>query len=547
MTIRFATRSAALAVFLGGAVAVRADVKLPVIFGDHMVLQQDTKLPVWGTADAGEKVKVTLGDRSGEATAGADGKWMVELPATPTSSEPLVLTVEGKNKLEYKDVLVGDVWVCSGQSNMEWSLQSAHNGKEVREKATDGQIRLFRIPHIAKIKPQEDVVGKWEVCSPQSVPGFSAVGYFFGKDLRDELKRPIGLIQSAWGGTPAQSWTPIEGLRKDPDLKGYVDSYDNSVANFDAAMAKYPAEEAKYKEDLAAWEKEIAPKFNPVLEAWKKEAAAAKAANQPVPEQPKPERPKPVAPKDPNGGGGSPAALYNGMIAPLIPYAIKGAIWYQGESNAGQAAQYKVLFGRMITEWREKWGQGNFPFLFVQLAAFGKNADNDTWPDLRESQRKTLELPATGMAVALDIGNATDIHPQDKLDVGKRLALAARHVAYGQDLVYSGPVYESMKVDGNKAVVSFTHTGGGLIIGTAPWRPANAKALPTDRLVGFQIAGEDNKWVDAEAAIDGKTVVVSSPQVEKPTAVRYGWSNSPEVNLYNKEGLPAGPFNSTKK
>jgi sialate O-acetylesterase len=547
MTMRFAMRGTALAVFLGGVAPVMADVKLPAIFGDHMVLQQDTKLPVWGTADAGEKVKVTLGDRSGEATAGDDGKWQVDLPATPTSAEPLVLTVEGKNKIEYKDVLVGDVWVCSGQSNMEWSVQSSHNAATTKEKATDGQIRFFRIPHIAKIKPQDDVIGKWEVCAPETVTGFSAVGYFFGKDLRAEFKRPIGLIQSAWGGTPAQSWTPIEGLRKDAELKGYVESHENSVANFDAAMAKFPAEEAKYKEDLAVWEKEVGAKFAPILEAWKKEAAAAKAANQPVPEQPKPEKAKPSAPKNPHGGGGSPAALYNGMIAPLIPYAIKGAIWYQGESNAGNAAQYKVLFGRMITEWREKWGQGNFPFLFVQLAAFGKNTDNDTWPDLRESQRKTLELPATGMAVALDIGDAIDIHPRDKEDVGRRLALAARHVAYGQELVYSGPVYESVKIDGNKAVVNFTHTGGGLIIGSAPWVSPTAKALPTDKLLGFQIAGEDNKWVDAEATIEGNTVVVTSAQVEKPAAVRYGWLNTPEVNLYNKEGLPAGPFNSTKK
>jgi len=533
-----ATRVLALAILIGGATALRADVKLPAIFGDHMVLQQDSRLPVWGTAEAGEKVSVSIAGKTAETTAGSDGKWRVELPALPVGSEPATLIVTGKNSLTFNDVLVGDVWICSGQSNMEFSLGSNEKVE------TDPQLRFFHIPHTAKIAPQTDVAGKWEVCDAKTAASFSAVGYYFGHELRSVLKRPIGLIESSWGGTPAQAWTPIEGLKKDAELKEYADSYDASVANFAKAEAAYPAALAKYQEEDATWQKEVGATYLPQLDAWKKGAAEAKAAGKEAPPQPKPAQPRPVAPRDPNGGGGSPAALYNGMIAPLIPYAIKGVIWYQGESNAGKAVQYKTLFGRMISQWRENWGQGDFPFLFVQLAAFGKNGDADTWPFLRESQLKTLALPKTGMASAVDVGDPGNIHPKDKKDVGLRLALAARHIAYGEDVVFTGPIYESMKVDGNTVRVKFTEMGGGLVIGTAPWHAASVMPLPADKLVGFAVAGEDKKWSEADAKIDGDIVAVSSAEVTKPVAVRYAWHNSPEGNLYNKEGLPASPFRS---
>lgn len=532
------------ALCLGGGGWVRADVKMPSVFGDHMVLQQEAGLPVWGTADAGEKVTVTVGNKSASATAGADGKWMVKLSPLPAESAPVTMTVAGKNTLTFSDVLVGDVWVCSGQSNMEFGLKQAHNAQDEVPKASDPQLRLFHVPKKSTLDPQTDVVAKWEICTPETILNFSAVGYFFGRDLRATLKRPIGLIETDWGASTAQAWTSLSGLQKDAELSHYVVDHDKMVADFPAASAAYPGLLAAYQADLAAWEKEVGAAYRPLFEAWQKEDAAAKAAGQPSPRQPVLARPKPLPPVEPYGNNKTPTTLFNGMVAPLIPYGIKGAIWYQGESNASSAGaiEYRTLFGRMITDWREKWNEGDFPFLFVQLAGYGGNGPRDTWPVLRESQLKTLALPNTGMASAVDIGDARNIHPQDKLDVGLRLALAAKHVAYGQQVVYSGPIYDSMKVEGSAIRVSFTQTGGGLIIGTAPWKPATAAPLPTDQLVGFAIAGADQNWLPAEAKIEGNTVVVSSAQVPQPVAVRYAWVNSPVCNLYNKENLPASPF-----
>ena len=337
--------------------------------------------------------------------------------------------------------------------------------------------------------------------------GFSAAGYFFGRDLRQKLQRPVGLIGSYWGGTPAQAWTSLEALQKDAELQHYVKDVQQARANVPQATAAYPAQMDAYKAAMKAW-------------ADKKRADPTFAERVPQP------------PPTPDGGQRVPANLYNGMIAPLIPYAIKGALWYQGEANAGAAAEYRVLFARMITDWRERWAEGDFPFIFVQLAGYEVNRGtvpaaswakmteltNETWPYLRDAQAKTLALPNTGMATAIDIGNPNNIHPTDKEDLGKRLELLALHIAYGEDLVDSGPMYKSMTVDGNSVRLSFTETGGGLVIGKAPWvAPApDGRPIPTDKLRGFTIAGADQKWVPAEAKIEGKHVVVSSPQVPAP-------------------------------
>jgi sialate O-acetylesterase len=519
-----------------------ADVKMPAIFGDHMLLQQDIKIPVWGWADAGEAVTVSIGNRSGKTVAGADGKWRVNLEPLPSNAAPQTLTVAGKNNLKFEDVLVGDVWVCSGQSNMEFGLGGSHSGREDQPKASDPQIRLFRVPHTDRAEPQADVNAKWEVCTPQTAGGFSAVAYYFAREIKQSLNnRPIGLIGTYWGGTPAQSWVSLSGLQKDPPFTGYIQQSKKDLDYYLANKDAYPQLVADYEAARNKWNAEIKPTYDPILKAWTEEVSKAKAAGLPLPPKPSPSTPEPQAPRSPNPTPGHAASLFNGMIAPLIPFAIKGAIWYQGESNAGNATEYRTLFPRLISDWREKWGQGDFPFLFVQLAGFGGGPGKDSYPLLREAQLQTLALPNTGMAVAMDIGEEKDIHPKDKKDVGLRLAQAAKSVAYGQNVVLSGPMYDSMKVEGNKIRLTFKHVGSGLTIGAAPWSPSGPP-VPAAELQGFIIAGADNNFVPAKAAIEGNSVVVWSDQVSAPVAVRYGWAGFTALNLYNKEGLPASPF-----
>ena len=516
---------------LGLAGPVWGDVKLPAIFGDHMVLQGGVKLPIWGTADAGEKVTVTVGSETGSATAGADGKWQVALAPLTTSTTPVKVTVAGKNTLTFSDVLVGDVWVCSGQSNMEFGLGMEYNAKDEIPKANVPLVHLFLVPKVNSLTPQADIAAApkqyplqahWVVCTPENVinvggwNGFSAVGYYFGREIQKTTGQPVGLIGTYWGGTPAQSWTSLEKLQADPTLKHYADDLTKTRADYPQAVANQPAAQAAYVTNLAKWKQDnglTAASTHADINA-----ANAKDRAQGLPQMPGPPRP-------PDGGAHTPTCLYNGMIAPLIPYAIKGAIWYQGESNSGQV-EYRTLFSAMITDWRARWGEGDFPFLFVQLAKY--TDPNPGFAIIREAQVKTLALPNTGMASAVDIGDEKNIHPTDKSDVGLRLALAAKHVAYGQDLVYSGPVFEKEQIEGGAIRVSFTQVGGGLVIGTPPWTapvPAPAPNAPptpaaqplsTTSLAGFTIAGADMNWVPADAKIDGNDVVISSAQVPQP-------------------------------
>jgi sialate O-acetylesterase len=551
----------ALAAALIGAVsaasALHADVKLPAIFGDHMVLQEGKTLPVWGTADPNEPVTVTVGAETGHATADASGKWRVDLKPLAPSATPLTVTVQGKNTVTFTDVLVGEVWICSGQSNMEFGIGNDYRGAATIAQANDPGLHLFLVPHATALEPQGEIAkatpnspaGKWQVVTPALMHavwgwnGFSAVGFYFGKEIHEKTGKPVGLIGTYWGGTPAQAWTSISGLEKDPALKHYVDAHNKAVADLPAATAAYPGKMAEYKTALTAWESNGGKVYEDQMKAWTQAAKQALAANQPPPPKPVPPSPQPRAPVTADGGQNAPANLYNGMIAPLLPFAIEGAIWYQGESNAGNGAEYRILFARMIKDWREKWGEGDFPFFWVQLACFKAGAVQN-WPFLREAQAETLSLPNTGMATAIDVGNPNDIHPADKVDVGHRLALAAEHVAYGDNIVYSGPTYDAMQVKGNAVSISFKDEGGGLVIGQAPWTPPGAAPVPTDHLTGFTIAGADQKFVPADAKIDGSNVIVSSAQVSAPVAVRYDFANSPDPlgNLYNKDGLPAFPF-----
>lgn len=520
-----------------------AEVKLPAIFGDHMVLQEQKTIHIWGTADPGERIRVLLGKDHAKAKADTQGKWRVNMKALKSGTEALTLTIAGKNIITFTDVLVGDVWVASGQSNMAFDIKSASTGAEAIKSANQPLIRLFTVPRLTSINPQSDIgpiqngsQGKWLVCTPESLAsGFSAVAYFFGRDIERFTGKPVGLIHSSWGGTPAEAWTSLEGLAKDAILAKYLDQHKKLLAGYDAASAAYPQVLADFKAKDAEWNQVSKPINDAAMKQWHAQADAASVAGQPEPPFPHlvPEPQKP----DLAGGAGHPTALFNGMIAPLIPYAIKGAIWYQGEANGSRGTEYRVLFPRMIDSWREKWGEGDFPFLFVQLPDF-----NSPWGLLREAQLKTLSLPNTGMVVAIDVGTPKNVHPPYKETVGDRMALVGEHVAYGKDLVYSGPIYKSMHIEDSAIRITFDQIGSGLIIGSAPVKGRDMATVSTSELQTFTIAGADRQWFSAEAKIDGDTVVVSSPQVKTPVAVRYGWDPPPVCNLYNKDGLPASPF-----
>jgi sialate O-acetylesterase len=526
-----------------GSSNASASVRMPAIFGDHMVLQEKSKLPIWGWASHEEKITVIFKGQKQTTIAEADGTWRVDLDPVDPTSDAGILTITGRDStLSFTDVLVGDVWIASGQSNMEFGIQTDKRAKEAIAGATDSQIRFFFVPWATALQPEPDIGppvpssplnGKWVVCSPETMGanwawhGFSAVGYYFAMEIRHSTGHPVGMIAAYKGGTPAQAWTSISALEKDKTLAHYVVEHQRILDHFTEAQADYSKEKADYEVNI---------------KRWNAEAQQAKNIGQMMPASSAPK-----APIQPDGGYSAPANLFNGMVAPLIPYAIKGIIWYQGESNAdkmAQAIEYATLFPRMISDWRERWGQGNFPFLFVQLPNFNapaKTPSEGIWPWLREAQLKTLSLPNTGMAVTIDIGDPGTIHPTDKWYVAQRLALAARHVAYGQDLVYSGPIYDSMTVEENNIRIKFKDLGSGMTLASSP--AANGEILPAStELTGFGIADANQNFVWAKAVLDGDTVVVSSDKIDHPVAVRYDWAQNPSGNLYNKQGLPASPF-----
>jgi sialate O-acetylesterase len=478
-----------------------AEVKPSSLFSHNAVLQQGVAVPVWGTANDGEKVTVGFRNQTVSAIA-KNGRWLVRLKPLKAGG-PFTMTITGESSIVLTNILVGEVWLCSGQSNMEFPLARAANAQQVIPTSTDSQLRLFTVPRAASDEPRTETGGVWKQSGPETATNFSAVAWFFGRDLRRARQVAVGLIHSSVGGTPAEAWTSRATLEAEPELKRILDRYAETVRNFDQekAVAQHQAALEKHKEAVAQ----------------------AKAEGK---EPPRPPR----APENPLRTNRRPCGLYNAMIAPLEPYAMAGAIWYQGESNSGRAAEYRRLFPAMIKNWREAWGQGNFPFLFVQIAP-----EKDMTPEIREAQLLTWQtVPRTAMAVITDVGEDQDIHPTKKEPVGKRLALAARAVAYGENLEYSGPVYRALAVKGSSAVLSFTHVGGGL----------EAK---DGELRGFTLAGEDGNFAPATARLDGARVVVSNPAVTKPVAVRYGWAHTPDVNLYNKDGLPATPFRTDLK
>ncbi len=517
------------------------DVKLPAIFGDHMVLQQHQTLPIWGTAKPGQVVTVTLGTRIGKATADANGNWRVDLQAIPANGRSLTLVVSGVGTRVINDVLAGDVWLCAGQSNMAFPLAESEGAEYEVPEANRDQVRMFIVENKASIRTQADVTGTWKICTPESAAAFSAVGYYFGARINAERNYPVGLIGSYWDGTPAEAWCGLTGLRSDPALQDFVDEYTEMLDEYPTASANYPAVLDAYNEELTEWNATEGVEYTAAVRAWVAAVQKAQANGETPPIRPMPDPPTPRPPLNPEGDQYTPTAIYHGMIAPLIPFALKGVIWYQGEANVGDAQDYEPLFRGLITDWRKQWGQGDFPFLYVQVSTFATE-NNKLWPFLRESQLKALALPNTGMAVSVDIGDPEYLHPPDKYDVADRLLLVAKHVAYGENLVCSGPLYDSMQIEDSKVRLDFTSVGSGLSISNSPWHPANESALSTNNLIGFTIAGADKKWYEAQAVIQGDQVVVSSPSVPNPIAVRYEWDNAPRGNLYNKEGLPASPF-----
>ncbi|MBN1457293.1 MAG: hypothetical protein JW912_05535 [Sedimentisphaerales bacterium] len=626
-------------------VQAMADVSVPSVIGDNMVLQQQAAVPVWGQADPGEKisVKASWSLFSEKTTADNEGNWMVKVK-TPKFGGPYTVTIKGKNTIKLKNVLVGEVWVCSGQSNMEMRLNSVLNNENEIANANRPDIRLFTVPKIFAESPQKDCNGVWSECSPGTAETFSAAAYFFGREINEQLGIPVGLIHTSWGGTPAEAWTSKTALENHPDLaylleglkdnadaekieKKYINDLDEwhkglnaSDAGIDSAWEKVDTDESEWQEMVlpTTWESaghegfdgivwfrkqvtipagwmgkdmvlELGPIddmdttwFNGTETGQKNESgfwAVPRLYKVPASAVKPGENNITVRVIDTGGDGGiygrqdqlkiypasnpeeaislagkwkyrigsdlkglapmprtpatrknqySPTMLYNGMLTPVIPYGIRGAIWYQGESNAGRAYQYRTLFPVMINCWRQAWGQGDFPFYFTQIAPYNYGTE-PVCPELQEAQTMTLSLVNTGMAVTTDIGNAADIHPRNKQFVGKRLALWALAKDYGQNIVYSGPIYKSMQTEGNKIRIRFDHTGSGLMaLGGIPQH--------------FIIAGSDKQFEPAIAKIEGDSLVVYSETVENPVAVRYAWDNIATGNLYNLEMLPASPF-----
>jgi sialate O-acetylesterase len=523
------------ALLLAGPGAARADVTLAPLFTDRAVLQCDKPVPVWGKAAPGEKVRVAFRGLTAATTAGTDGRWIVFLEKLAASAQGAELTVTGANTLVVRDVLVGEVWLCSGQSNMEMTVDARAGTWQANTRVTNAaaEIAAANFPLIRHVRIEQTVAeapadtartSSWEPATPRTVGGFTAVGYFFARDLFQKLGVPIGIVHASWGGTPVEAWMSPAALASRPEFNSVRERWAQSVA-------AYPANRAAYEQALAAWTKAEATAGAEVAPAAKAKAAKAKSS----PEQTRAawlkQNPRPRAPRGP-GDPWTPSGLFNGMINPLLPYALRGALWYQGESNAERAHEYHALFTATIAAWRAHFGQGDFPFYWVNLANYtvGSDASGASWAALREAQTKTLALPHTGQAIAIDLGDPKDIHPANKQDVGRRLALLAKTRIQGLVGDDTGPTFSSATREGGALRVRFTHATGLI-----------ARDKPVQSL---ELAGADRRFFPATARIERDTLIVSAPQVQEPVAVRYAWKNAPEANLYNSAGLPAVPFRS---
>ncbi|TLD71281.1 sialate O-acetylesterase [Phragmitibacter flavus] len=487
-----------------------AELKLPAIIGDNMVLQQKQADPIWGWDAPNTKIKVSFSGQVKETTADKDGRWQVSLDPMNANATPQTMTVEGSSKRELKNILIGEVWMCSGQSNMGWTVSASWDSDLEIATAKHPNIRLIKVPLVGTQEIQEDFKGQWEPCSPANVGSFSAVGFFFGRTLHQYLDVPIGLINNAWGGSAAEAWVRRDILDADPRFKDTMARWKQTEATYDFEKVKaaHAVQHAK----------------------WKTAAEEAKKAGKPVPQAPRP-------PQNQLTGQGRPGNIYAGMLHSHIQYGIKGVIWYQGESNSGRAKEYRDLFPFMIEFWRKEAKQGNFPFYWVQLADFkaekAEPGDSD-WAELREAQTLTQKLPNTGQAVIIDLGEANDIHPKNKRDVADRLVRLALAKDYGAKIPYRSPEFKSVEVNGNKAIVSIDTFGSKL------------RTVDVSEVKGFAICGEDQKWQWAQAKLlpNGTQIEVTHPSILKPVAVRYAWADNPICNVFSVDGLPLTPFRS---
>ena len=480
------------------ATPAQAELRLPSIFGHHMVLQRDMENPVWGWAEPNATIKVTFAGETREAKADEKGHWKLNIKSLHGSSHALNLKIEsGNESILLSNIVIGEVWVCSGQSNMQWSVAQSYDPDLEIATANYPNIRMISVPQVGTQELQDDFEGQWEICTPATVSQFSAVGYFYGRQLHQTLGVPIGLIDNAWGGSAAEAWVKRDVLEEDGRFNTYIQEWVERERTFD-------------------WDKMVAD--------WKVKADQAKADGKNAPRYP----------RNVMAGQHRPGNLWAGVLNPIIGYGIRGTIWYQGESNAGRAYQYDDLFSLMITEWRKAWGQGDFPFYWVQLADFRDEVDEPVesdWAELREAQSNTLALPNTGQAVIYDIGEGRDIHPRDKQNVAKRLARIALARDYGLQIPYKSPSFKSMEVQGNKAILTFQDVGSTLY------------TFDVREAVGFVVAGEDKVWHKATGKLLGQDKIeVTSPAVETPVAVRYAWATNPVANLMSREGLPVDPF-----
>jgi len=503
-----ATKLALVLLLLGLlAPALHAELKLPAIIGDHMVLQQNLANPIWGWDTPGTQVTVTFAGQTKSTQAGADGKWAVKLDPMSANATPQTLTISGTEKKEIQDVLIGEVWMCSGQSNMGFTLGGDWNGDIDAAASKFPNLRLIKVPQVGTQELQNDFKGQWRACTPETARNFSAVGFYFGRYIHMILGVPVGLIDNAWGGSAAEAWVRRESLEKDPRFKALMENTAKQEAHLQSEQAK------------ADYDKQ--------LDKWKEDLEKAKTEQKPAPRQPS-------SPFQWLTGNARPGNIFCGVVYPTLGYGIKGVVWYQGESNAGRAWEYAELFPFMIEQWRKEWNQGDFPFYWVQLADFmaeKPEPGESSWAELRESQTRTLKLPNTGQAVIIDLGEGKDIHPKNKHDVAARLVRWALVNDYGMKLPYRSPEFKSMEITGNKVVLTFDCFGSSL------------RSFDVDQAIGFAVCGEDKAWHWAKGTVQGKDKVeVWSEQVANPIAARYAWADNPVCNLFSNDGLPVTPF-----
>lgn len=533
--------------FLSTVSYASAQLSLNGVFSDNMVLQRNVRVPVWGTSDSKARITVSFAGFTHSTNADSNGRWVVYFDPLDATSKSTDLEVSSNNtKKILHNVVVGEVWLAGGQSNMGYPLFAAHNATEALSGANDPLMRLLPIPLKTAVEPKDTISGvSWKICTPENVKNFSAVAYFFAKELREKLGCPVGVISAAWGGTPIETWISLDGLKQSPEFSKTLKDY-NQAINKHQFVVNNPKLLTDYEALLVKWKKEVQPSFDSATKKYNADKDAGRnVGKKPEPAWPEPQNPDPTGIPSPSKRPQVPAVSFNGMIFPVAPYAIRGIIWYQGEANASAGLEYRKLFPRLISSWRSLWGS-EIPFLYVQLPACYEDpvpVAEKGWPWLREAQAMTLNQKSVSMAVAIDVGDPNNVHPTDKLDVGHRLALLARRDVYGEHaLVASGPMYYEHKIENNIIRVRFNHIGQGLVAGQAPWRARGVELLPIDHLIGFYIADSDRVWHSAQANIDNDCIIVSSPLVASPVAVRYGWANSPRCNLYNKNGLPAAPF-----